>query len=141
MWKPQCDALFDICVLDTDAKSYLDWSPVAVIKTAETERKRKYQKLVYLDMPALLPCISVDSLSGSEAECFPSCFVVALAEKWEKLYSLVMNWTRNWLLFAILHATLLCVHGYKVEVSWCVGWCLHSSTWMISNHHVHSWLI
>ena len=41
VWQPQCDAIFDICVLDTDAKAYLDQSSVAVIKT---DKKTKYQE-------------------------------------------------------------------------------------------------
>ena len=34
--------LFDIRVVDTDARSYLSHSPVAVLASAEAEKKRKY---------------------------------------------------------------------------------------------------
>ena len=31
VWEPQAMALFDICVVDTDARSYLSHSPVACV--------------------------------------------------------------------------------------------------------------
>ena len=42
VWEPQAMVLFDICVVDTDAKSYLSHSPVVVLASAEAEKKRKY---------------------------------------------------------------------------------------------------
>ena len=42
VWEPQAMALFDIRVVDTDAKSYLSHSPVAMLASAEAEKKRKY---------------------------------------------------------------------------------------------------
>ena len=35
VWQPQTMALFDLCVIDTDAKSYLSHSPGAVLASAE----------------------------------------------------------------------------------------------------------
>ena len=40
VWEPQAMALFDIRVVDTDAKSYLSHSPIAVLASDETEKKR-----------------------------------------------------------------------------------------------------
>ena len=39
VWEPQAMALFDIHVVDTDAKSCLSHSPVAVLASAEAEKK------------------------------------------------------------------------------------------------------
>ena len=64
--------------------------------------------------------MSVDGLLGSEAECFLSRLGIALTEKWDKLYSLVMNWARTTLVFATLQAILLCVCGSRTK--WrCLG--------------------
>ena len=41
-WGPQTEALFDITVVDTDARSYCARSPKDVLGTAEGEKKRKY---------------------------------------------------------------------------------------------------
>ena len=42
VWGPQTEALFDIRVVDTDARSYCARSPKDVLGTAEGEKKRKY---------------------------------------------------------------------------------------------------
>ena len=42
VWQYQSVVLFDICVVDTDALSYLSWSPTVVLASAEAEKKRKY---------------------------------------------------------------------------------------------------
>ena len=41
VWQPQTEALFDVCVVDTDAQSYAHRTVSAVLSTAEKE-KRKY---------------------------------------------------------------------------------------------------
>ena len=42
VWEPQTEALFDIRVVDTDARSYRAHSPRDVLGSAEVEKKRKY---------------------------------------------------------------------------------------------------
>lgn len=42
VWLPQAEALFDICVIDTDAHSYLCHTPSRVLLNAQVERKNKY---------------------------------------------------------------------------------------------------
>ena len=70
VWKPQAMVLFDICVVDTDAKSYLSHSPVAVLASAEAE-KRKYCDACTEHRATFTPlCFSVDGLARDEAACF-----------------------------------------------------------------------
>ena len=38
----QAEALFDIRVVDTDSQPYCDRTPVAVLSTAEYDKKHKY---------------------------------------------------------------------------------------------------
>ena len=42
VWQPQTKALFDIRVVNTDARSYCGRTPIAVLCSAEVEKKRKY---------------------------------------------------------------------------------------------------
>ena len=42
VWEPQTKALFDIRVVDTDARSYCACSSRDVLDSAEVEKKRKY---------------------------------------------------------------------------------------------------
>ena len=46
MWQPQVEALFDICVNDTDALSYRRRSPVSVLDSGAIEKKRVYYSAV-----------------------------------------------------------------------------------------------
>ena len=63
-------ALFDVRVLDTDAKSYLCHSPQSVLATAERE-KRKYSDACAAKHVSFTPlCFSVDGLMGVEAKTF-----------------------------------------------------------------------
>ena len=70
-WEPQAMVLFDIRVVDTDAKSYLSHSPVVVLASAEAEKKRKYCDACTERRATFTPlCFSVDGLVGDEAACF-----------------------------------------------------------------------
>ena len=42
VWIPQAEALFDACVTDSDATSYVDCPVSAVLASAKKEKKRKY---------------------------------------------------------------------------------------------------
>ena len=63
--------LFDICVTDTDASSYGDWTPMPILKRAEAEKKEKYLKACDERRVLFTPlCVSVDGMLGLEASCF-----------------------------------------------------------------------
>ena len=44
VWIPQSEVLFDIRVVDTDAQSYRNQTPLAVLFSAECDKKRKYSQ-------------------------------------------------------------------------------------------------
>ena len=69
VWEPQTEALFDIRVVDTDARSYLARSLRDVLCSAEGEKKRKYLQACQNRRATFTPlCVSVDGMLGSEAE-------------------------------------------------------------------------
>ena len=71
IWEPQAIVLFDIHVVDTDARSYLSHSPSAVLALAETEKKRKYCDACVEHRATFTPlCFSIDGLVSDEAACF-----------------------------------------------------------------------
>jgi len=71
VWEPQTEALFDIRVVDTDARSYRACSPRDVLSSAEGEKKCKYvQACQDRHATFTLLCVSVDGMLGSEAEFF-----------------------------------------------------------------------
>jgi len=70
VWLPQAEALFDVCIVDTDAQSYLIHSPKSVLFGAEIE-KRKYSAACCARQAHFTPlCFSVDGLTGGEASSF-----------------------------------------------------------------------
>ena len=86
-------ALFDICVVDTDAKSFLSHSPVAVLASAEAEKKRKYCDACTERRATFTPlCFSVYGLVGDEAACFLKHLGRSLSVTWERHYGEVIRW-------------------------------------------------
>ena len=116
VWEPQTEALFDIRVVDTDARSYRTRPPRDVLSTAEGEKKRKYLQACQDRHATFTPlCVSVDGMLGSESEFFVKRLSDFLAAKWERPYSVVIGWVRARLSFAILRAALLCVRGSRTK--------------------------
>ena len=114
VWQPQVDVLFDVRVMDTDAPSYCDCSPQAVLGSAEAEKKRKHLEpclACHADFTPL--CFSIDGMLGSEANCFLRRLADRLCAKWERSYSSVVGWVRSRPSFAVLRATMLCVRGSR----------------------------
>ena len=121
VWETQEEALFDIRVTDTDAKSYLTHSPNQVLAQAEKDKKLKYGSSCEERRAVFTPlCVSVDRLFGKETEHFVKRIGQSLLLKWDKSYSQVMGWIRARLSFAILRATVLCLRGSRTK--WrCLG--------------------
>ena len=44
VWQPQCEGIFDIRVVDTDALSYRARAPRDVLRTSEMDKKCKYSQ-------------------------------------------------------------------------------------------------
>ena len=116
VWQPQTMALFDIRVIDTDARSYLSHSPAAVLASAEAEKKRKYCDACTERRATFTPlCFSVDGLAGVEATCFLKHLANSLSVVWERSYSDVIRWLRARLAFALVRATDVCVRGSRTQ--------------------------
>ena len=92
--------------------SYCSRTSPDVLRTAELDKKRKYLQACQDRRAAFTPlCVSVDGLLGKETDFFIHRLCDFLCAKWERPFSLVINWIRARLSFAILQATLLCVRG------------------------------
>ena len=63
--------LFDICVVDIDTQSCCDCTPMAVLSTAECDKKQKYSQACQDCKVTFTPlCVSVDGMFGCEATAF-----------------------------------------------------------------------
>ena len=116
VWSPQVDVLFDIRVTDTDASSYGDQTPMAILKRAEAQKKEKYLKACEERRALFTPlCVTVDGMLGLEASRFLKQLSEQLAYKWERSYSTIMSWVRTQLTFSILRASILCLRGSRTK--------------------------
>ena len=116
VWQPQTEALFDIRVVDTDARSYCGRTPSAVLCSAEAEKKRKYSLACQSRRASFTPLVvSVDGVLAPEAKYLVRRLSDTLSFKWEQPFSVVNNWVRARLSFAILRAALLCVRGSRTK--------------------------
>ena len=88
MWQPQVEALFDICVINTDAPSYRRRSPISILDSGAVEKKRVYRSAVENRRGNFAPFVLlVDGLLQHEASHFVKCLSASLASKWEKSFS------------------------------------------------------
>ena len=116
VWLPQAEALFNIRVVDTDAKSYLCHAPSRVLLNAEVEKKNKYAEACAAGRAHFTPlCFSVDGLMGSEANCFLKRMPCRLSSRWDRSYAEMLRWTCARLAFAIVRASILCVRGSRTK--------------------------
>ena len=102
-------ALFEIHVVDTYAKSHLSHSPIAMLASAEAEKKRKY-----CDACTVI-CYSVDGHFGDEASCFLKHLARHLSVTWEHHYGEVIRllWAR--LTFTLVQATSVCIRRPRTK--------------------------
>ena len=71
VWLSQPEAIFDICVVDTNTQSNLHHAPSRVLLNAEVEKMNKHAEACAARHAYSTPlCFSVDGLAGSEANCF-----------------------------------------------------------------------
>ena len=116
VWEPQSMALFNIHVVDTDARSCLSHSPSAVLALAEAEKKRKYYDSCTEHHAIFTPlCFLVDGLMGDQAACFLKHLGSSLSMTWQRHYSEVISWLWTRLAFALVRATNVCVRGSRTK--------------------------
>ncbi len=113
-WQSQSMSLFDVRVLDSDAPSYLNKSPDSVLRTAEREKKLKYNDVCERRHATFTPlCTTIDGLIGPEMSLFLKRLADRLASKWDHPYNNTLHWLRTKLSFALIRATNLCIRGSR----------------------------
>ena len=116
LWQPQTEALLDVHVVDTDAKSHSHRPVNHVIRYAEKEKKDKYVAAVEARRGSFTPfVVSVDGYVGQEGSRVLKRAAEVLAIKWDKYYSCVIDWIRASMTFSIIRAMNLCLCGSRVK--------------------------
>jgi len=113
-WIDNQKAFFDIRVFDPYAKRYMKQSLKQCYVTNEKEKKNHYNKrILEIDQGSFTPLV-FNALGGmgNESKTFISrlCLKLATVEK-----SLVTNWVRTKLSFALLRSLLTCIRGSRTN--------------------------
>uniref|UniRef100_A0A1X7UI80 Uncharacterized protein n=1 Tax=Amphimedon queenslandica TaxID=400682 RepID=A0A1X7UI80_AMPQE len=78
LWVPQSEALFDVRIVDTDARFYSTHPPIDAVSNADSEKKGKYQEACKERRALFIPIsVSVDGMMGIKT----SVFLKHLAER------------------------------------------------------------
>ncbi len=117
-WVPGTDCIFDVAVIDTDAKSYLSTDPAKVLHNHEKRKNKHYKELCEAQRRHFTPVVvSTDGMLGREAASVIKRLSSLLAAKWEKPYSEVCGYVRARFSVAICRATNRCLRGSRIPAS------------------------
>jgi hypothetical protein len=112
-------------VTDTDAKSYRSRDPHKVLATQEREKKKSLQSCLEQRKHFTPFVVSTDGLIGRETGELLKRLSLRLADKWERLYSVVHVFVSARMSIVIVRATHLCLRGSRVphsQISRCPQW-------------------
>jgi len=114
-WCNGQQAFFDIRVFDPNAKRYLTSTIEKSYITNEKEKKRKYnERVLQVEHGTFTPLVfSLYGGSSREASIFVSKLAETLSIKRNSSKSVVINWIRTKVSFALLKSCLLCLRGSR----------------------------
>ena len=110
-WKPQRQALFDVCIINADSPSYSQLSLDAVFTAKKNTKKNHYLEAASARRASFTPFIATcDAVLDIEAEGYLQRLAVLLSEKWESPYSIrkTIGWLRARIQVCILRSVSLC---------------------------------
>jgi hypothetical protein len=114
-WENGMDAIIDVRITDTDAKSYASRDPKKILLSQEKEKKKKYLDRCLLQRRSFTPfVVSVDGLIGTEASNLLKQLSKRLAEKWRKPYSVTCGIVRSRISIACVRASHQCLRGSRI---------------------------
>ena len=114
-WQDGQRAFFDVRVFNPFAPTHLQSSLAKCFDNNEREKKRKYnQRVIQLEHGTFSPLIFTPYGGVSrETEHFIKTLSAKLTEKRDVPYSIVINWMRSKISFALLRSAILCVRGTR----------------------------
>ena len=100
----------------SDANSYLHRDVGAVLTSIEHTKKQEYSQAAETIIASFAPfVVTADGVLGLEAKTFIRHLADKIAIIWHKSNSEVLGYVRARMLFAVLRATNLCIHGSRVK--------------------------
>ena len=94
-WKPQWQALFDVCIINADSPAYSQLSLDAVFTAKKNTKKHHYLEAASARRASFTSFIATwHAVLDIETEGYLKRLAVLLSEKWELPYSKTIGWLR-----------------------------------------------
>ena len=114
LWTRGRQAILDVRVTDTDARSYRHKAPARVLAEQEREKKDKYHARCQELRKDFTPLIySVDGMAGREAIAAEKAIALALSRKWGRPYPMMCQYVRMRLRIALARNNTLLLRGSR----------------------------
>ena len=115
-WEHQRVALFDICILNADAKSLQNQSLKSIFNTRKQIKKDKYCAAAESRRATFTPIIaSCEAIFESEAEVYFKRLATILSKKWKSSYSHALCYIRARMQICIMRSVSLCIRGSRTK--------------------------
>ena len=110
-------AFFDNRIVDADAPSYTNISWEAVANRAANAKKTKYNPAAEELHSTFTPLVcSTDGVLHQEYRAYQIRLASKLATKWQRPYSVIMNWVKLRMQFAVFRAVDLRLRGTRRRI-------------------------
>ena len=115
-WEFQREALFDICILNADAPSYLSSNLESLFDAARQRKKNKYGSAAKQRKATFIPVIATcEAIFDHEAEVYFKKMSALLSSKWGTPYSQIHVWVKARMQVCILRSVSLCIRGSRTK--------------------------
>ncbi len=113
-WSPGRQAIFDVRVTDTDARSHRHKGLDKVLAGQEKEKKDKYLRRCHELRKDFTPLVySVDGMAGREALIVEKRLASILANKWHRRYSEMVPYVRMRIRMSLVRSMSLLIRGAR----------------------------
>ena len=117
VWENGRVAFFDNCIVDADAPSYVNIYWEALANRAANAKKTKYNTAAEELRGTVTPLVcSTDGVVHREYRAYRIRLASKLATKWQRPCSVVVNWVKLRMQFAVFRAVNLCLRGTRQRI-------------------------
>ncbi|KAL7478385.1 hypothetical protein ACHAW6_004169, partial [Cyclotella cf. meneghiniana] len=111
-WQRARGTIFDICLCDTDARSYGNTDYSKILKRTATKKKRKYEAACLERRRDFTPLVySIDGLASKDTRTAKKRLACLLSKKWSRPYSEMVGFIRTRMSLAIARSITLLLRG------------------------------
>ena len=117
-WEGNTDCIIDVQICDVNQPSYSNRKPHNILKSAETEKKKKYLDSCLEQRRHFTPfVVSCEGLMGKEADTFISRLAKKLSLKWSRPYSRTVSFVRTRFAISLVRAKNRCIRGSRIPTN------------------------